>query len=205
MQTPERLFAAIYDRLIAPEERAGLADLRAGLLSGLHGTVVEVGAGTGLNLRHYPAAVDRLVLVEPAAAMADRLRRRVAQERPTARVVRGVAEALPVRTGSADAVVVTLVLCSVPDPGRAAAEIRRVLRPGGVLAVLEHVAGAGWLLWIQRALQPPWRVLGRGCHLARDTRSVLQAAGFDTATVADTELPGISLTRPGIVGPAHPP
>lgn len=205
MQTPERLFAAIYDRLLAPEERAGLADLRAGLLSGLSGTVVEVGAGTGLNLRHYPAAADRLVLVEPAAAMAERLRNRVLEERPSATVLRGVAEALPLRAGSADAVVVTLVLCSVPDPDRAAAEIRRVLKPGGVLAVLEHVAGTGWLLRVQRALESPWRVFGRGCHLARHTRSTLDAAGFDTATVADTELPGIALTRPGIVGPAHPP
>jgi ubiquinone/menaquinone biosynthesis C-methylase UbiE len=196
----DALFARFYDVGMAGMERRGLARERARLLAALSGDVVELGAGTGLNLAHYPAAV-RLTLTEPGPEMAVRLRERVARERPEARVLEAPAERLPLPDASADAVVSTLVLCTVKDPLQALAEVRRVLRPGGRLLLFEHVAtGGGWGR-VQRAFEPVQRFCARGCHLTRDTRALLEAAGFDTREVRDTELPGAPpLVRPAIAG-----
>lgn len=202
MPLMDALFARLYDPLMASMERRGLTRKRARLLADARGDVVELGAGTGLNLPHYPADA-RLVLTEPTPEMAVRLRARVARERPTARILEAGAESLPLPDASADVVVSTLVLCTVQDPQRALAEVRRVLRPGGRLLLLEHVATQGGWGRMQRLLDPLQHFCARGCHLTRDTRAELQRAGFDTREVQDSQLPGAPpLVRPAIEGSA---
>jgi ubiquinone/menaquinone biosynthesis C-methylase UbiE len=202
----DRAFAATYDPVMRGVERHVLAERRRSLLAGLSGHVVEVGAGTGANLAHLGADVDRLTLLEPSQAMAGRLRAKLAAEpRPATEVIEAPAEALPLDDGSADAVVSTLTLCTVDDLALALAEIRRVLVPGGPLLLLEHVAGDGHLGRVQRAIEPVWKVFGRGCHLTRDTLSALQRAGFDTADVHPWRFPGRSPASPAIMGAARQP
>src|SRR2546421_12336861 len=113
------VFAALYDRMVAVNERAGFDDRRAALLTGARGATLELGAGTGLNLRHYPAAVTDLVLAEPDRHMARRLRARVAKAGRKAEVVDAPAERLPFDDARFDNAVVTLVLCDVQDTARA--------------------------------------------------------------------------------------
>src|SRR5690606_17090382 len=128
-----------YDRMSEGLERAGLRAMRADLLAGASGDVVELGAGTGANLDHYGPDVRSLTLTEPDPTMLRRLERAATGPPRPPTVVRAPAEELPLEDGSADVVVSTLVLCGVDDPGRVVAEVRRVLRPGGRLLVLEHV------------------------------------------------------------------
>ncbi|MBT8495566.1 MAG: class I SAM-dependent methyltransferase [Deltaproteobacteria bacterium] len=169
-----RLVAAIYDRFMAESERACLQQWRAELLSGLTGRVLELGAGTGANLVHYPTTVE-LVLAEPDRHMRRRLQRRV----DTARVelAEYTAEAIAAERGSFDAVVGTLLLCTVPDAQAVLDEVARVLKPGGQYLFIEHVAadsGTGRRRW-QRRLEPFWRRLADGCKLTCDTESTLRS------------------------------
>lgn len=182
----DRAFAAAYDPVLRAAEQAGLAAKRRELLEPLAGHVVELGAGTGANLAHLGPGVERATLLEPTREMAARLRQRVATtpHRTTdVEVIEAPAEALPLGDGEADAVVSTLVLCSVDDLSRSLAEARRVLRPDGVLVLLEHVGGTGAMRHAQRTVEPVWRVVARGCHLTRDTVAAVAAAGFDTSQV----------------------
>jgi ubiquinone/menaquinone biosynthesis C-methylase UbiE len=204
----ERVFAAGYDRFLASTERAGLAQRRRELLGELTGDVVEIGAGTGANLEAYGPGVDHVTLLEPSAPMARRLREHLATCDHTfdAEVLSAPGEALPVADSSADALVSTLVLCTVEDLDRTLAEAERVLRPGGRLVLIEHVAGTDHrTATLQRVLARPWRVLGRGCQLRRDPRAALDARGWDTTHIADVRLPTPAPTRPGQVGHAFPP
>ena len=135
----KKLFALTYDRQLANVEKAGLADVRRGLLGGATGRVVEVGGGTGANLAYYGQGVESLTVTEPDEDMLRRLRRRVGEESPETDVVQAPAEELPFEDGSFDTAVTTLVLCGVEDQGRSLRELRRVLRPGGRLIFIEHV------------------------------------------------------------------
>lgn len=205
MNVLDSLFAKVYDRMTVPMERHGLAEHRSQLLRDLSGEVLEVGAGTGRNLDIYPEAVTALTLTEPSAPMLDKLRQRVAEVRPETTVIAAPAERLPFEDASFDAVVTTLVLCSVDDLDAAAAELRRVARPNGRLVVIEHVAAQGRASTIQRVWQPAQKVLGRNCHVTRDTRSALETAGFDTGQVIDMTMPGAPAALfPAIVGIAQP-
>ncbi len=201
----DRLFAAVYDPILAGAERAGLAEVRAELLAEAGGRTLEIGAGTGANLAHVPPAVTELTLVEPSEGMRVRLMRRVANEPhlPPTVVLPGDAAALPLADASMDTVVSTLVLCSVGDLPATLAEIERVLAPGGRLLLLEHVAGHGRTRRIQGAIDPLWRVLAQGCRLVRDTRAALEQAGFDTSEVTDWRLPGGGITGPALRGTAR--
>ncbi len=203
----ERAFAAGYDRVLASSERAGLARRRRELLGDLAGEVVEIGAGTGANLTAYGPRVERVTLLEPSAPMAERLRAHLAERDHgfEATVLSAPGEAIPLAEGSVDAVVSTLVLCTVVDLDRTLTEIERVLRPGGRLVLLEHVGGAGTTATVQRLLGRPWRVIGQGCHLRRDPRAALAARGWDTVGIRDAQLPMPAPTRPGQVGVALPP
>ena len=192
-----RLFAALYDRLAAGSERAGLAAQRRRLLAPARGRVLEVGAGTGLNLEHYPVGVTELVLSEPEEPMRRRLEQRVARTTRPASVVAAPAERLPFPDASFDTVVATLVLCTVDEPARALQELRRVLRPGGSLLFLEHVRADDPALarWQQR-LARPWRI-ACGCRCDQPTVALIEAAPFRLDYVERGELPKApSLARP---------
>ncbi len=205
-------FATCYDPVLRTLERERLGACRAQLLAGLEGHVVDVGAGTGANLVHLPPEVTRVTAVEPDPAMATRLRRRLATQEHLhgaldrdIEVVDAVAEALPLPTASADALIMTLVLCSVDDPQLAVAEARRVLREDGVLVVLEHVRSERRVLGhLQRGLTPAWRRVARGCHLDRDTRATLAEGGFDVRGIAAWQLSRRGPTVPAIAGHALP-
>lgn len=199
------IFAAVYDRLMKGTEDAGLADLRATVLAQASGRTLELGAGTGLNAGHYPDAVTEVVLTEPDPHMARRLREKLGAEQRAFdyEVIETGAESLPVEDGSFDTVVSTLVLCTVDDPQRVAAEIARVLRPGGKLLLLEHVRDPddGRLGRWQDRLERPWGWFAAGCHPNRNTAATLAAAGFDVSGLGDAELPKAPpLVRPMVQG-----
>jgi ubiquinone/menaquinone biosynthesis C-methylase UbiE len=200
-----RLFSTFYDRAFEATEEAGLREMRRGLLSQARGRVLELGAGTGLNLDLYPEAIESLTLTEPDPHMTKQLRQKLAQASRQADLVEAGAEDLPFEDDSFDTAVVTLVLCTVPDQPRTLQEIRRVLKPGGQLLFLEHVRShspdlARW----QDRLERPWRFVGDGCHCNRDTVSGLEAAGFDVGEVEQGELPKAPpIVRPLASGIAH--
>lgn len=204
MSIQHRLFAAAYDALLRPLERRELAPRRARLLAGLHGTVVDVGSGTGANLAHFRHA-ERVVLVEPDRFMRAKLARRLGESSVPVTVSDADAEHLPLADGEADAVVFTLVLCSVPDQRRALLEARRVLKPGGTLAVLEHVRRQGRAGRWQDRLDRFWgRCVAPGCHLNRNTVAAIAEAGFDFTEVGRFEAPAVALATPIIAGTAVP-
>jgi ubiquinone/menaquinone biosynthesis C-methylase UbiE len=174
--------------------------MRRELLAQARGRVLELGAGTGLNLEHYPEEIESLVLVEPDPHMSKQLREKLARSGRSAEVsvIEAPGEDLPFADASFDTVAVTLVLCTVPDPGATLAEIKRVLAPGGQLLFLEHVRShqPGLARWQDR-LEGPWRFLADGCRCNRDTVSAIDAAGFELNDVESGELPKLPpLVRP---------
>lgn len=199
-----RVFAGVYDRALRGSEEHGLRELRAGLLAQASGRVLELGAGTGLNLPHYPAGLTELVLTEPEAAMAQRLERRVGRAGVRARVVRTGAEALPFADGSFDTVVSTLVLCTVGDLDGSLAEVRRVLIPGGRLLFLEHVRHPDAARARRQArFTPIQRRVACGCHLDRATPAAIVRAGFTLEEERSSHFPKApSLMQPLAIGRA---
>ncbi len=174
------VFARLYPPLARSMERHGFAEQRQRMLAPTAGQVVEVGAGNGLNFAHYPTAVTEVVAVEPEDHLRELARDAAGRAPVTVDVVDGVAEALPFPDASFDSAVASLVLCSVEDPGRAAAELMRVLRPGGLLVFLEHVSSdSPARRRVQRGLDAVvWPHVSGGCRLSRDTMATLSAAGF---------------------------
>ena len=172
------IFARVW-QLIAP--RAIGAEDRARLLAGLHGDIVEIGAGNGVNFDKYPSTVRSILAVEPEPRLRRSAERAAATAEVRVEVLDASAEALPVADESFDGAVACLVLCSVPSQSVALAELRRVLRPGGELRFYEHVVAHGpRLAMLQRALDASglWPRLGAGCHLSRDTIAAIEDAGF---------------------------
>lgn len=176
-----RLIAAVYDASMRGTEEACLRQWRADLLRDLSGAVLEIGAGTGLNLPHYPESVSRLVLSEPDPFMRRKIEEKVrAGHRAGVEIVDAPVERLRFPDASFDAVVATLVLCSVPRVDAALAEVRRVLKPGGRFVFLEHVAAEALprrLRW-QRIVEPLWKRVSGNCHLTRRTESAIIEGGF---------------------------
>jgi SAM-dependent methyltransferase len=185
-------FAALYDPILAGAEAAFLRAWRAEVAGSVRGRVLEIGAGTGLNLPHYPEGVD-LVLTEPSPDMRERLASRAGVRE----ILPHFAEELPFPDAAFDVVVSTLVLCSVRDLDGAVAQIRRVLRPGGELRFIEHVGSHGALGAAQRALDPLWCRVAGGCHLCRHTPDAIARGGF--------EITSMESARPWSVPPfLHP-
>ncbi|HZU15522.1 MAG TPA: methyltransferase domain-containing protein [Candidatus Dormibacteraeota bacterium] len=202
-----RLVAAVYDLGSAGMERRLLGERRRRLLEVAGGEVLDVGGGTGANLPHFPwGRVRRLVLLDPSPGMLSRARRRARTLGAEVRLVRGRAEWLPFPERSFDVVVFTLSLCTVGDPMAALREAHRVLRRDGRLAVLEHVRAAdpGLARWQDR-LTPLWRRVVGGCHLNRDTRASIEAAGFRFESLDEfpEERIPIPVLRPHLVGVAR--
>jgi ubiquinone/menaquinone biosynthesis C-methylase UbiE len=200
---PGALWARMYERINARAESAGLSEERGRLLSEARGAVVEVGAGTGLNVACYPTNLARLVFVEPDAHMAARLERRVREQRPEGEIVIAAAEDLPFEDGAFDTVVVTFVLCAVRDVATALAEIRRVLRPDGRLLFLEHVRSSeDRLARRQDRIRPLYRALV-DCEPNRETLTAIRSAGFTVDSVRQSEVPAVpAVERPMIAGVA---
>jgi ubiquinone/menaquinone biosynthesis C-methylase UbiE len=192
-----------YDAFLAWGEHRGMAERRAALLAGARGTVLEIGAGTGSNLAVYPP-VDRLLLSEPAPTMRGQLVRRVAGQGADAVVLDSPAEALPLPTGSVDTVVSTMVLCTVPDLDAALDEIVRVLRVGGRLLFIEHVAapeGTALRRWQERLVEP-WAVFAMGCRCDRDVLGAISRHVTVDRVEADAWRGMPSVVRPLVVGEA---
>jgi len=179
---PHPRFARMYMRSAAAAEERGATDHRRRLLEGLRGTVVEIGAGHGLNFPLYPPEVSEVIAIEPEPTLRSQAETAAKSARVPIRVLAGVADELPLEDESVDAAVASLVLCSVPDQSRAFAEIRRVLRPGGELRFYEHVIPQRQP---KRALFQAidrtgiWPAIAGGCHAARDTTDAIMQAGFD--------------------------
>ncbi|MFF5209520.1 class I SAM-dependent methyltransferase [Streptosporangium sp. NPDC000396] len=174
------IFARFYARISQMMEHHGLAELRQGLLADLSGEVIEVGAGNGLTFAHYPPTVARVLAVEPEPRLR-RLAQAAADEAPVpVEVVGGLADRLPGKGQTFDAAVVSLVLCSLPDPAAALREMYRVLKPGGQLRFLEHVrADSPGLARVQDLLDATiWPRLAGGCHTGRDSAALIERAGF---------------------------
>ena len=201
-----RVSALIYDPFLWWGERAGMAERRRGLVSLARGSVLELGAGTGLNLDHYPDGLDRLVMAEPEPNMVKRLEQRRERLGRRAEIVRAAAEALPFADDSFDTVVSTMVLCTVQDPTRALDEVRRVLRPDGSLLFVEHVRSddPGLARWQDR-LHGAWHGFADGCNCNRQTADLLRGAGYVVSLTERADwrrMPPI--VRPLIVGSATP-
>lgn len=196
-----RMFAWGYDWFLSASEKAGLRDMRRELLAEARGRTLEVGAGTGLNADLYPDSVTELVLSEPDRFMAGRLR----AKHPSAQVTEAPAEDLPFEDDAFDTVVVTLVLCTVPDPPSALREISRVLKPGGRFLFLEHVRAddpklARW----QDRLHRPWYLFGDGCNCNRDTLAAIEASPLTVERSERGSVPkAVPLVRPLLRGAAR--
>jgi SAM-dependent methyltransferase len=199
-----RVFALIYDPVLRFAEAAGMRRARKSLLEGAAGRVVEVGAGTGLNVPHYRPAVRELILLEPEPAMRRRLEQRVRSAGRQAVIGDASAEQLPLADQSVDTVVSTLVLCTVEQPDRALEEIARVLRPGGQLLFIEHVrAESPALAWLQDRLLGPWRRFACGCRCNRATGELMRARGFEVEDSAGAWRAMPPIVRPLICGRAR--
>lgn len=200
-----RVFAALYDVLGRRAERGPLGARRRELLRDAVGRVLEIGAGTGANLSHYPA-IRELVLAEPDAAMRRRLVPRLDGLAFPVEVIDAAAEELPLDDASVDAVVSAFVLCSVDDSARALAEARRVLRPGGRLLFIEHVRAGGRAARWQDRVTPAWRRLAAGCHPNRDSVGAIRRAGFAVTELRRVDdVPALPLARPIVAGVGQAP
>jgi ubiquinone/menaquinone biosynthesis C-methylase UbiE len=174
------VFARLWS-VMSQHEPTAIRRHRDELLAGLSGRVIEVGAGAGSNFAHYPSAVQEVVAVEPEPYLRERARAAAARTEVRIEVLDGVADRLPVADSSFDAAVACLVLCTVPDPALALAELRRVLRPSGELRFYEHVLSDRPAVALsQRAVDRVfWPRAFGGCHTARDTPAAIAAAGFE--------------------------
>jgi ubiquinone/menaquinone biosynthesis C-methylase UbiE len=206
MTLRSRFFAMTYDHQMTKVEKAGLLAYREGLLAGAAGQVLEIGAGTGSNLRFYGPAVESLTLTEPEGPMLRRLERKASEQAPGATVLRAPAEDLPFEDATFDVAVSTLVLCGVDDQPRALRELRRVLRPGGQLLFIEHVrSGDAHLARSQDRMNGINRFVV-GCDCNRPTLDSIREAGLTVTRVEHTTLAKVpKFGSPAIVGSATVP
>lgn len=194
------LYANVVSRVMAVD---GTLERRRELLRSASGRVLELGAGNGLNLPHYPQSVTEVLASEPDPYMRKRLALAVGSAPRPARILPTPAESVPLEDSSVDTVVATLVLCSVRDLPGSLSEAHRVLRPGGRLLLYEHVRSrddrvARW----QDLVDRPWGYMAAGCHPNRDTEAATEAAGFRLEEVDRFDLPGPPWMRPHVLANA---
>lgn len=201
------LMAKYYDYMLSRAEEKCLKDWRKTLLQDLAGDVLELGCGTGANLIFYPKTIKYLVLAEPNPYMQRQLDLKLINYPYLAtNVLDCSAESIPAPDNSFDAVVSTLLLCTVKNPSIALGEIHRVLRSGGKLLFIEHVAALNnpeRLKW-QKRIEPLWKILLCNCHLTRDTETNILQAGFKLQTINRQSMRGVpALVRSSIWGEAQ--
>jgi ubiquinone/menaquinone biosynthesis C-methylase UbiE len=207
-QVHHPIFARFFDRLSSVMEPE-LGPQRDKLLAGLSGRVVEIGAGNGANFAHYPQTVTEVVALEPEPFLRAKAEESARRAPVPVQVRDAVADELPLESASVDAAVASLVLCTVPDPSRALAELRRVLKPGGELRFMEHVrADHALKARVQQTLDRSriWPLIGGGCHCSRATVATIESAGYTVDEVESLALgPSWFVTNPHVVGRAHAP
>ncbi len=179
----------IYDGLTREMERKLLAPIRAELLRPLSGTVVELGAGTGLNFPFYPESA-RVRALEPNRSMRGNAVARAEHLSTQIEIVPNGDEALDaIPEGTIDAVVATLVFCSVDDPARTLQRVLRVLKPGGRFVTMEHVRDIGACRRFQSFITPLWCRVCANCHLDRDMEATIRSAGFSSVDLQERKMP----------------
>ena len=199
--------AFFYDRFMAKIEDACIREWRHELLRQVSGEVLEIGAGTGANIKYYSDRVTKLVLTEPDEHMRKRLVEQVNSHDPVnINVVCGTAERIEADNESFDYVVASLVCCSVTDINTVLSEIKRVLKQSGSLVFLEHVAaaeGTSRRRW-QNRINPLWRTLMGNCHLNRETEKEILTAGFEIIQIERESMrKTLPIVRPTIRGVAR--
>lgn len=205
-EPPEHpLVAAVYDPATWIAERAIFPPHREYLARGLDGRVLDLGAGTGAMIPYFARAADEghdltVYAVEPDPHMRTRARERARQYDLDVEIHAAVAESLPYEDASFDAVVGSMVFCTIPDVDAAISEVTRVLEPGGEFRFLEHVAADGWRLRLQRVLAPLWRRVAGGCHLTRRTPSaLLRESSLEVIELERLQI-GVTPVRPFVRG-----
>jgi ubiquinone/menaquinone biosynthesis C-methylase UbiE len=167
-----------YDFAMAPLEKMGLSNLRRRLLKQASGKILELGVGTGLNLKHYPPQLE-IFAIDPDDSKRDLAIRKQKESNLNVQIQKGDAEELTFKDSSFDTVVGTLVFCSIPRPERALDEAFRVLKSGGHFLLLEHVLSTSiTVATLQNFLTPVWKHIAGGCHLNRDPEEAAIKAGF---------------------------
>ncbi len=202
------IFTQLYRLVARLEDRGEVGAARTEAASQLHGRLLIIGLGPAEDLHHLPPAVTGVVAVEPSASMRSAARHqidRAAADGLDIVMIDAVGEDLPLPDDSVDSVLLAYVLCSVDTPSRVMVEVDRVLRPGGPVGVLEHVVGpeGTWVRRLQRLAAPWWPWVAGGCHCDRDTRAVLDAAGFATDSVRQENLVNVPPVAPALIGTAR--
>ena len=198
----QRLFAWMLARY-GPKLEPHLARHKRRLFHNLTGAILEIGPGAGANLPYFHARRVHCIGIEPNPFLHDRLRKQAAAAGIEIDLRSGTAESIPAPDNSVDAVVSTLVLCSVSDPPRVLAEVRRILKPGGTFVFIEHVAARSGTFQrrLQRCIRPLWRQLGDGCHPDRETAHAIESAGFQHVSMERFVVP-LPVVSPHIAGVA---
>ena len=178
-----RMFARFYDKAAQKAEEKVLAERRKALLSGLKGNILEVGAGTGVNFPFYSKDA-KVLAIEPSPYMLGQAREKK-QDKANIRLLQASVEKCfedeVIQQSSLDAVVCTLVLCTIPDPQQALNYFHHWLKPDGKLIVLEHIKSqVPWKAKVQDVVTPAWKIIGEGCHLNRKTDRMIRQAGYQT-------------------------
>jgi SAM-dependent methyltransferase len=177
-QTLHHPFFARMWAVMSAHETPMLRRLRTENLTGLSGRVLEVGAGTGTNFAFYPSAVQQVIALEPEIALAPKARQAAVDAPVPVTVIESTIEGMP-DAEPFDAVVCSLVLCSVADPEAVLRQLNSVLKPGGELRYFEHVASSGWRGGLQRLADATvWPRIAGNCHTHRDTELAIVGAGF---------------------------
>lgn len=200
-----RLFTAWYGFGMRLIDESGLRETRREVLAGASGRTLEIGCGTGANLYLYPPQVDELVMAEPDAHMQKALRRKLSERaRSNTELVQAPAEKLPFEDSSFDCVSCTMVLCTVPDPAEALAEVARVVKPGGRFLFLEHVRSEDpHFARRQDRLERPWRFIADGCHCNRDSLATIESSPFTVEDFRRGHMPrGPLFMKPLVYGSA---
>ena len=201
------LTALLYDRMMSSVENGCLREWRSALVEQVGGRVLEIGAGTGANLAFYPETVETLLMVEPDPAMRKQLQKVCQPGRlKNIEIATGTAENLPAAAASFDFVVTSLVCCSFRHLETGLLEIYRVLKPGGKLVFLEHVAadeGCRKRAW-QEFFNPLWRRVMGNCHLNRDIEAAIISSGFRMVQITREPMcTSVSIVQPTIRGIAE--